>query len=1015
MNKFIVLSSAALLTGGGILYSSFSSSTIETKKYQPRIQKIPNSRAWEGAKNFYNLIRRNPLTGEVSALDVLAARSEVSNLAYYKTNATFTWEEMGPDNIGGRTRAIIVDHTSDGSRIYAGGVSGGLFVSNDYAGTWQPVNDAAQTLIVSSMTQAPDGTIWFGTGSSFDYPSGTGGSGFIGSGLFKLSPGSNNIINIPSASPTSANQSSIEWSEINSVRVNANGRIYVAQNKGLRMSDDGGNTWINPVKAPNGTTPLQGLGQDIEITDDGVVLFSLAGKLYRSLNGDDATFVPMGANEGIAGSSQRMEIGISPADNNYMYITTVAAGDFQGLYKSTDKGATWAKIPALSSFNPFCCNNQGYYDLVCSADADDKNTVYIGGVDLYKYDGNFTQISSWNSGQIEGYFVHADQHSFAYNPKNKAEQYFGNDGGVFKTFNDGGDIRAYNRGYNVTQFYSVAMDADNKAMGGTQDNGTIQVTGKGYFPKEGDELTGGDGFDCDYSNITDVWFSSIYYGDAKKNGGTICGPGTWNPTCISSSDANFNTPLRLWESHNDQTSKDTIVYKVENGTREFPLVNGNGVKKLFTGTLPKDQPNGKFVPGSVKIIAGTLILTDDGNGNISNGGNGTINYNTGEYSVTFDVAPVDKLLLKAKYQLYFNSGDELILESNTPDVQLKGEDFRVKYTAPSYIGPGEFVKVKDPVQSLFAFGASTNIIYIQRGALKTTGGKWFAIPTPGMGQIKALEFSQDGNHLFVGSVGGRVTRISGLNNLYDSIEQVTVASIFQGPSVITGLGVDPKNPNNLLVTVGGYGVSNNVYLSTSALTATSTSGSFSSIQGNLPSMPVYDGVISNDPDKTLVIGTEYGVFTSTLADAGTWYDANTNLPRVPVFAVRQQINTWEVTQNEGVIYLGTHGRGIWKTSTLLSSKPIEGFSKDIFASDISIYPNPVASSNTIYAKILVGKNTTAKATIYDINGRLVSSKTLNLVQGDNRVSFANNLTEGNYFMLMEAEGKSKVAKFIVTR
>jgi hypothetical protein len=44
-----------------------------------------------------------------------------------KTKAV-TFIDMGPDNIGGRTRAIQIDRKWE-DRIWAGGVSGGLFVS----------------------------------------------------------------------------------------------------------------------------------------------------------------------------------------------------------------------------------------------------------------------------------------------------------------------------------------------------------------------------------------------------------------------------------------------------------------------------------------------------------------------------------------------------------------------------------------------------------------------------------------------------------------------------------------------------------------------------------------------------------------------------------------------------------------------------------------------------------------------------------------------------------------------
>ena len=59
-------------------------------------------------------------------------RKRISQMDRSK-NISFT--EEGPDNIGGRTRAIQVDRTNI-NRVWAGGVSGGLFVSLNKGNLW---------------------------------------------------------------------------------------------------------------------------------------------------------------------------------------------------------------------------------------------------------------------------------------------------------------------------------------------------------------------------------------------------------------------------------------------------------------------------------------------------------------------------------------------------------------------------------------------------------------------------------------------------------------------------------------------------------------------------------------------------------------------------------------------------------------------------------------------------------------------------------------------------------------
>ena len=99
------------------------------------------------------------------------------------------WEEMGPDNVGGRTRAVLIDKDNP-SRIYAGSVSGGLGFLSREVEPWRKYSDELVNLNISCITQASNGDIYFGTGEVYfvRYGSdGDGGSGFLGNGICKKS------------------------------------------------------------------------------------------------------------------------------------------------------------------------------------------------------------------------------------------------------------------------------------------------------------------------------------------------------------------------------------------------------------------------------------------------------------------------------------------------------------------------------------------------------------------------------------------------------------------------------------------------------------------------------------------------------------------------------------------------------------------------------------------------------------------------------------------------------------
>ena len=68
------------------------------------------------------------------------------------------------------------------------------------------------------------------------------------------------------------------------------------------------------------------------------------------------------------------------------------------------------------------------------------------------------------------------------------------------------------------------------------------------------------------------------------------------------------------------------------------LGTANGTATTFSGSA-----NGAIYAGSVKVKAGDSVVgQDDGNGNITGDGvTGTVNYTTGEISVTFSTAPAN--------------------------------------------------------------------------------------------------------------------------------------------------------------------------------------------------------------------------------------------------------------------------------------------------------------------------------------------------------------------------------------
>ncbi|MBL0340728.1 MAG: hypothetical protein IPP71_07315 [Bacteroidetes bacterium] len=83
------------------------------------------------------------------------------------------WMERGPNNVGGRTRAIMVD-PNDVTRktVWSAGVGGGLWKTTDItvaAPAWSAINDLFNNIAITALAYAPatPQIMYFGTGEGF--------------------------------------------------------------------------------------------------------------------------------------------------------------------------------------------------------------------------------------------------------------------------------------------------------------------------------------------------------------------------------------------------------------------------------------------------------------------------------------------------------------------------------------------------------------------------------------------------------------------------------------------------------------------------------------------------------------------------------------------------------------------------------------------------------------------------------------------------------------------------------
>lgn len=423
-----------------------------------------------------------------------------------------TWTHRGPFNVGGRTRAFAID-VSDEAVLLAGGVTGGLWRSEDGGDSWQRATGVDHVQGVTCLVQdtRPDKTnLWYygsgeATGSGFEYG---------GNGVYKSIDGGRTWAHLTSTRNAQQEITPGRFSYIWNIALDPSNleqdEVYIANSGALHRSVDGGDSWEQIFDTTVPDASLSEFPTDVAVTSAGTVYFT-SGRLFDAVSEQHGIWrSPDGLNwteitpPTWPADFTRIVIGINPTDENVAYFlaNTLDPDTFEEAhslwrytYRSGDgagAGGTWENLTALL---PDDFVSQAGYDLVIKVKPDDPNVVYMGGVHLYRTIDGFA--SAANTQDLTR--LHVDQHTIAFRPSDPDVAYVGNDGGVYRTTHDRaaqGLWTSLNAGYATTQFYTIAVDHGTPGspdlLGGTQDNGTL-VTRSSDPQTSWREVLSGDG------------------------------------------------------------------------------------------------------------------------------------------------------------------------------------------------------------------------------------------------------------------------------------------------------------------------------------------------------------------------------------------------------------------------------------------------------------------------------------------------------------------------------------------
>lgn len=474
---------------------------------------------------------------------------------YSKSN--FTWNQNGPINVGGRTRAIGID-VLDENIWLAGAVSGGIWRSENAGASWTKVtlNDDLHSITSIAQDTRPghESTWYAGTGESYAIVSQTTFvSRFSGNGILKSTdngltwaPLASTVSNTPQTYLTNGDMDFV-WRIVTDPSDLGNDVVLAAVFNGIYRSTDGGSTWNQVL----GFTSITSEFIDLVVSETGVFYASISSEgaskgLYRSDDGITWTSITP---TGFVSQYGRMAITINPLDENVVWFfgsTNATTANGHSLYRyeylsGNGAGANGMWINRSINLPDQSCylaeitaeigllSTQSSFDVHLAIHPTDTATIFIAGTSIWRNNDAFTHDSTntW----IGGYQCdplpyndlnwnlsypnhHPDQHYLAFLPSNPEVLVNVNDGGIYRTDScskDSVDWVSLNNSYATTQFYAVAIEpgaaTSDVIIGGLQDNGTW-FTNNSEFDSVWTYIGSGDGMYCALTNGRDYYLTS---------------------------------------------------------------------------------------------------------------------------------------------------------------------------------------------------------------------------------------------------------------------------------------------------------------------------------------------------------------------------------------------------------------------------------------------------------------------------------------------------------------------------
>ena len=396
------------------------------------------------------------------------------------------WRMIGPFR-GGRTRAAT-GVANQPNVFYMGQADGGVWKSDDYGRTWNPIFESQSTQSVGAIAVAPsDGNIvYVASGEGLRRPDLS-----VGNGIYRSNDAGKTWQHFGLPDSQQIPALAIDPHDPNRLFAAVLGHPYGPnEERGIFRSIDGGHSWKKVLYKDPSTG-----GSDVVIDpananvvyasmwqstlgpwEDGNDYGGTRGGLFKSTDGGD-TWKQL--TQGLPANLVQINVAIAPSDSNRIYATLsstkeagYASSGGLGVYRSDDAGESWAK----ATDDPRPAMKIGGGDLpVPVVDPKDPNVVYSASiVTVRSVDGGKT----WTS--LRGAPGGDDYQNLWINPENPNIILLVADQGALVSVNRG---QTWSSWYNqpTAQLYHVAVTNSfpYQVCAGQQESGSVCISSRG--------------------------------------------------------------------------------------------------------------------------------------------------------------------------------------------------------------------------------------------------------------------------------------------------------------------------------------------------------------------------------------------------------------------------------------------------------------------------------------------------------------------------------------------------------